>query len=84
MIWWKKHTQLPSDSVVEMVTKEPEKFLISRKEILQLVKDYNVMKSKIATMGQCIDAYDKILNMDDEERFSNLDTMKQIRQLLES
>lgn len=84
MNWWKKHTKFASDKIAEMISKDPSKFLISRKEILQLVRDFNAMKAKIAMMGQCIEAYDKLLNMSDDDRKSNISTMQQIRQMLDN
>lgn len=84
MNWWKKHIEFPSDNIAEMISKDPDKFLIARKEILQLVKDFNAMKAKIAMMGQCIEAYDQLLNMSDTDRMAEVSTMKQIREMLDS
>lgn len=48
--WWKKHTIFKSDKIVKMIEDSPEKFMISRTEILQLVLDFKSLKNKFINL----------------------------------
>lgn len=49
--WWEKHLNFKSDKIAEMVSENPEKFMISRTEILQLVLDYKSLKQKFRNLA---------------------------------
>jgi len=48
--WWKKHTIFESDRIIKMIEDSPEKFMISRTEILQLALDFKSLKNKFINM----------------------------------
>lgn len=66
--WWKKHTRFKSDPIIEMVEASPEKFMISRTEILQLVLDFKSLKNKFTNLCIMQDAADEWDALPDEEK----------------
>jgi hypothetical protein len=78
--WWAKHIQYKSDSLAEMISKEPEKFLISRTEILQLVLDFNTLKNKFTNLCRMQDAHDEWDTLPEEEKEKLRAEMKRFKE----
>ena len=66
--WARKHTQLKSDPIIKMVNDSPEKFMISRTEIIQLVLDLQTMKNRFLNMAIWQSVTDEWIDKPEEEK----------------
>ena len=78
--WAEKHTKLKSDPIIKMVNDSPEKFMISRTEIIQLVLDLQTMKNRFINMAIWQSVTDEWIDKPEEERQAERDEMKAIEE----
>ena len=76
--WARKHTQLKSDPIIKMVNDSPEKFMISRTEIIQLVLDLQTMKNRFLNMAIWQSVTDEWIDKPEEEKQAERAEMKAI------
>lgn len=85
--WWKKHTIFESDKIVKMVEDSPEKFMISRTEILQLVLDFKKLKNKFINICHYCEAqeeWDALPdNLKEEQRTKHKKIEEELRKIFE-
>lgn len=75
---WEPYTKFKSDPIIEMISSEPEKFLISKKEILQLVIDFGKLRQRFKDLVALYVATELWENLPEDEKQKMRDETKRI------